>query len=108
VQNHFSLVDRSGADVLQACGELGIAFVPFFPLGAGGAVGEQPLLERDAVVSVAARHDATPAQVALAWLLSLGPHLLAIPGTGSVAHLEENLAARALDLDAEDRSSLEA
>jgi pyridoxine 4-dehydrogenase len=108
VQNHFSLVDRSGADVLRVCGELGIAFVPFFPLGAGGAVGEQPLLEREALLAVAARHEATPAQVALAWLLSLGPHVLAIPGTGSVAHLEENLAAADIELDAEDRSSLEA
>jgi pyridoxine 4-dehydrogenase len=108
VQNHFSLVDRSGADVLATCGELGIAFVPFFPLGAGGMVGDQPLLEREAVRAVAARHGATPAQVALAWMLSLGPHVLAIPGTSSVAHLEENVAAGGIELDAEDRATLEA
>jgi pyridoxine 4-dehydrogenase len=108
VQNHFSLVDCSGADVLDACGDLGIAFVPFFPLGAGGAVGGQPLLERAALRAVAARHDATPAQVALAWLLSLGPHVLAIPGTGSVAHLEENLGAGGIEFDAEDLATLEA
>jgi pyridoxine 4-dehydrogenase len=108
VQNHFSLLDHSGADVLDACGELGIAFVPFFPLGGGDVIGTQRLLERDAVRAVAARHDATPAQIALAWMLSLGPHVLAIPGTGSVAHLEENLAAGRIDLDADDVAILEA
>ena len=100
VQNHFSLADRGGADVLEACGALGIAFVPFFPLGAGG------LLERDDVRAVAARHGATPSQVALAWLLSTGPHVLAIPGTSSVAHLEENLAAGRLALDPDDFDTL--
>jgi pyridoxine 4-dehydrogenase len=100
VQNHFSLADRSGADVLEACGELGIAFVPFFPLGAGG------LLEREPLRAVADRHGATPAQVALAWLLASGPHVLAIPGTSSVDHLEENLAAGRLGLDAQDLAAL--
>jgi pyridoxine 4-dehydrogenase len=108
VQNHFSLLDSSGADVLEACAELGIAFVPFFPLGGGNIVGTQQLLERDGLRAVAARHEVTPAQVALAWTLSLGPHVLAIPGTSSVAHLEENLAAATIELDAEDRSTLEA
>jgi pyridoxine 4-dehydrogenase len=107
VQNHFSLLDSSGADVLEACGDLGIAFVPFFPLGGGNIVGTQQLLERDGLRAVAARHGATPPQVALAWTLSLGPHVLAIPGTSSVTHLEENLAAGDLELDAEDRSMLE-
>ena len=108
VQNHFSLVDRSGADVLEACRELRIAFVPFFPLGGGDIVGTRELLEREAVRTVAARHDATPAQVALAWMLAQGPHVLAIPGTSSVAHLEENLAAGQIELNAEDLSTLEA
>jgi pyridoxine 4-dehydrogenase len=100
VQNHFSLADRSGADVLDACGELGIAFVPFFPLGAGD------LLARGPLRAVADRHGATPAQVALAWLLATGPHVLAIPGTSSVAHLEENLAAGGLAIDDEDLAAL--
>jgi pyridoxine 4-dehydrogenase len=100
VQNHFSLADRSGADVLDACGELGIAFVPFFPLGAGG------LLERAPLRAIADRHGAAPAQVALAWLLASGPHVLAIPGTSSVDHLEENLAAGRLALDDEDLATL--
>jgi pyridoxine 4-dehydrogenase len=99
VQNHFSLIDRRGADVLGACGDLGIAFVPFFPLGGGDIVGTRELLEREAIRAVAARHSATPAQVALAWMLSQGAHVLAIPGTGSVAHLEENMGAGALTLD---------
>jgi pyridoxine 4-dehydrogenase len=108
VQNHFSLIDRSGADVLEACRELGIAFVPFFPLGGGDIVGTRELLERDAIRAIAARHDATPAQVALAWMLSQGPHVLAIPGTSSVAHLEENVGAAGVELGPEDLSMLEA
>jgi pyridoxine 4-dehydrogenase len=108
VQNHFSLLDSSGADMLEACGELGIAFVPFFPLGGGNIIGTQQLLERDGLRAVAARHEATPAQVALAWMLSLGPHVLAIPGTSSVAHLEENVAAARIELDANDVAALEA
>jgi pyridoxine 4-dehydrogenase len=100
VQNHFSLADRSGADVLDACAELGIAFVPFFPLGAGDLLARPPLR------AVADRHGATPAQVALAWLLAIGPHVLAIPGTSSVAHLEENLAAGGLALDDKDLAVL--
>jgi pyridoxine 4-dehydrogenase len=108
VQNHFSLIDRSGADVLEACRELGIAFVPFFPLGGGDIVGTRELLEREAIRAVAARHGATPAQVALAWMLSQGPHVLAIPGTSSVAHLEENIGAGNVDLGKEDLSALQA
>jgi aryl-alcohol dehydrogenase-like predicted oxidoreductase len=74
--------------------------VPFFPLGAGG------LLERAPLRAIADRHGAAPAQVALAWLLASGPHVLAIPGTSSVAHLEENLAAGRLALDDEDLAAL--
>jgi aryl-alcohol dehydrogenase-like predicted oxidoreductase len=74
--------------------------VPFFPLGAGG------LLESAPLRAVADRHGATPAQVALAWLLASGPHVLAIPGTSSVEHLEENLAAGRLALDDEDLAAL--
>jgi pyridoxine 4-dehydrogenase len=108
VQNHFSLIDRSGADVLDACRELGIAFVPFFPLGGGDIVGTRELLAREAIRAVAARHGATPAQVALAWMLSHGPHVLAIPGTSSVAHLEENVGAGSVELGKEDLSALQA
>jgi len=108
VQNHFSLIDRSGADVLDACRELGIAFVPFFPLGGGDVVGTRELLARETIRAVAARHEATPAQVALAWMLSQGPHVLAIPGTSSVAHLEENVGSGCVELGKEDLSALQA
>ncbi|MFC4534639.1 aldo/keto reductase [Sphaerisporangium dianthi] len=101
VQNNFNVADRDETTVLDACAQAGIAFVPFFPLGGGGADIDDPGL-----VKVAGRHDATVHQIALAWLLSLSPVALAIPGTGSVAHLEENLAARSIALTAEDLADL--
>jgi pyridoxine 4-dehydrogenase len=92
VQNRFNLGDRSAADVLAACQEDGLGFIPWFPLDAGS------LVEPGGVAAeIAERHGATPAQVALAWLLQT-PATLPIPGTGSVAHLEENLAAASLQL----------
>ncbi|MFB4278683.1 MULTISPECIES: aldo/keto reductase [unclassified Nonomuraea] len=101
VQNHFHLANRAETAVLDACTEAGIAFVPFFPLGGGRADMDDPGL-----VKVAGRHGATAHQVALAWLLALSPVVLAIPGTGSVAHLEENLAARSIGLTEEDLADL--
>lgn len=92
VQNRYSLADRSSEDVLEACERLGMAFIPWYPLGAG-SVGED-----SAVARVAREHGATPFQVALAWLLARSPAMLPIPGTSSVAHLEENLAAGRLEL----------
>jgi pyridoxine 4-dehydrogenase len=94
VQNRYSLADRAWEPVLDHCEREGIAFLPWFPLGAGR------LAEAGgALVEIARRHHATPAQVALAWLLERSPVMLPIPGTSSVAHLEENLAAAALRLD---------
>jgi pyridoxine 4-dehydrogenase len=93
VQNRYSLADRAWEPVLDHCEREGIAFLPWFPLGAGR------LAEAGgALVEVARRHQATPAQVALAWLLARSPVMLPIPGTSSAAHLEENLAAAALRL----------
>jgi pyridoxine 4-dehydrogenase len=101
VQNHFHVAMREEAAVLEACAASGIAFAPFFPLGGGHAD------VRDArLVEVAARHHATPSQVALAWLLAVSPVTVAIPGTGSLAHLEENVAARSIALTAEDLADL--
>jgi pyridoxine 4-dehydrogenase len=94
VQNRYSLADRDWEGVLDYCEREGLGFIPWFPLGAGR------LAEAGgALVEIAHRHGATPAQVALAWLLRRSPVMLPIPGTSSVAHLEENVAAAALQLD---------
>lgn len=100
VQNRYSLGDRSSEDVLEICEREGIAFIPWFPLAEGALTREREL------ETVAAGHDATAAQVALAWLLARSPVMLPIPGTSSVAHLEENVAAAALRLSAEEVAQL--
>jgi aryl-alcohol dehydrogenase-like predicted oxidoreductase len=100
VQNAYNLGDRSSEDVLAACERLGIAFLPWYPLGAGAA------LRLQKVKQVAARLGATPAQVAIAWLLAKSPVMLPIPGTASRPHLEENVAAAALKLSAQDLAEL--
>jgi pyridoxine 4-dehydrogenase len=97
VQNRYSLVDRHSEDVLEACEELGIGFIPWFPLATGDLANPAGPLDE-----IARAHDATPGQVALAWLLARSRVILPIPGTSSVAHLEENVAARDLRLTDED------
>ena len=97
VQNRYSLVDRHSEDVLEACEELGIGFIPWFPLATGDLANPGGPLDE-----IARAHDATPGQVALAWLLARSRVILPIPGTSSVAHLEENVAARDLRLTDED------
>lgn len=101
VQNEYNVGDRSSEDVLKECEKHGLAFLPWYPLGAGSA------LRRAKVRKVAARLGATPAQVALAWLLAKSPVMLPIPGTGSLAHLEENAAAAKLRLQAADLAMLD-
>jgi pyridoxine 4-dehydrogenase len=102
VQNRYNLTDRSSEAVLQACEREEVGFIPWFPLATGrlarpgGSLGE-----------IAARHDATPSQIALAWLLGHSPVMLPIPGTSSVAHLEENVAAAALELTEDERATLD-
>ena len=98
VQNPYNFIDRSSQPVLDACAERGIAFVPFFPLGSGFGIAD--VRGNPSVADAATRLGATPAQVALAWTMAQSPAVLMIPGTGSVAHLEENLAAA--DLSAQD------
>ena len=105
VQNPMNLADRHSLPVLDECEARGIAFVPFFPLGSAFA-GGNPVLRSPQVVSIAARLGRTPAQIALAWLLSFRPNILLIPGTSSVSHLEENMAARDIELDAAAREAL--
>jgi aryl-alcohol dehydrogenase-like predicted oxidoreductase len=107
VQNQYSVLDRSSEDVLDVCRERGLAFVPFFPLGSAFTGGPRRLGEDPGIARIAAKHDATPSQVALAWLLHRDERILLIPGTSSVTHLEENLAASDVDLDADDMATLE-
>jgi pyridoxine 4-dehydrogenase len=95
VQNRYSATDRDSQDVLDACTARGIAFIPWFPLAAGSLAAAGGALAR-----VARAHDATPGQVALAWLLAGSPVMLPIPGTSSLAHLQENVAAASLALSA--------
>jgi pyridoxine 4-dehydrogenase len=93
VQNLYNLTDRSSEALLDWSEEQGIGFIPWFPLATGGLTGEDsPLTE------LAERKQATPAQVALAWLLKRSPVMLPIPGTSSVAHLEDNLAGATVEL----------
>ena len=98
VQNLFHLADRGSTPVLQECSRRGIAFVPFCPLGLPRGAAN-PVLTSPVVIQTAARLGVTPPQVALRWLLQLAPNVLLIPGTGSTAHLHENLAAEHVTLD---------
>ena len=101
VQNHYNIGERSSEDVLAACEEYDIGFIPWFPIAAG----EMDELG-DVVDEVADAHDATRAQVALAWLLEHSDVMLPIPGTSSIEHLEENLAAADIDLTDEEYGRL--
>jgi pyridoxine 4-dehydrogenase len=107
VQNEFSLLDRKDADVLELCLDQGIAYVPYFPLGSAFP-GLPKVTEDETVQGIAAKHDATAAQVGLAWLLAHRPNVLLIPGTSRVAHLEQNLAVADVTLDEQDLLALDA
>jgi len=101
VQNRYNLGDRHSEDVLEECERQGIAFLPWYPLAAGDLA--QP---GSSLGSIADAHGATPAQVALAWLLARSPVVVPIPGTASLEHLEENLAAAELELSADEVAEL--
>jgi aryl-alcohol dehydrogenase-like predicted oxidoreductase len=107
VQNSYSVVNRSGEDVLELCMEREIAFVPYFPLGSAFSGGPKELARDPAVAGIAERHGITATQVALAWLLARYERILLIPGTSSVEHLVENMAAADVDLDEQDLAELE-
>ena len=102
VQNRFNLTDRASEDVLEVCERDAIGFMPWFPLAAGRLAAPGGV-----VAQIARAHDATPGQVALAWLLRRSPVMLPIPGTGSVAHLEENAAAAGLELSEDELARLD-
>jgi pyridoxine 4-dehydrogenase len=105
VQNRFNLADQSSLDVLEECRGRGIAFVPFFPLGWPRGV-QNAVLANPVITGLGARLGATPAQIALAWLLDLSPNVLLIPGTRSRQHLVENIEAASVQLDDEARAAL--
>ena len=100
VQNEYNIENRESEDVLAACEKAGVVFIPWYPIGAGRA------LRSGKVRKVASRLGATSAQVAIAWLLARSPVMLPIPGTGSMAHLEENAAAAGLTLASGDMAEL--
>jgi pyridoxine 4-dehydrogenase len=105
VQNAYNLAVRTSQALVEECERDGVAFVPFFPLGSAFTP-DNPVLGSPEVRSVAARTGATAAQVALAWLLHFAPNVLLIPGTSSLEHLEENLAAGSLELDSDAMTEL--
>jgi pyridoxine 4-dehydrogenase len=106
VQNPYSVVNRAQEDELALCEERGLAFVPFFPLGSAFAGGPKQLAADPVIAEVAARRQATPSQIALAWLLARSERILLIPGTSSIEHLEENIAAADVELDEQDMQAL--
>ncbi|GAA5039720.1 aryl-alcohol dehydrogenase-like predicted oxidoreductase [Thermocatellispora tengchongensis] len=111
VQNRYGLTERQDEALAELCAEHGVAFVPFFAVATSvpGATphGGHDETGRAEVAEVAKAHGATPAQVRLAWTLHRGPHVLAIPGTGDLAHLEENIAAGALRLSDDELTLLD-
>jgi pyridoxine 4-dehydrogenase len=107
IQNGYSIIDRQDDELLEFAREHEIAFVPFFPLGSAFRGGPARLAGEAAIVQVANRYRATPAQIALAWLLARYERMLLIPGTSSIAHLEENMGAIDLELDDADLAALD-
>ena len=108
VQNHYNVANRSSEDVLQECERRGIAFLPYFPLGGGGWTAEDNLTSTSGPLSaIATAHQATPGQIALAWLLHHSPVIIPIPGTASLEHLEENTSALDIALSADEVEAIE-
>ena len=102
VQNRYSITDRGSEDVLKYCEQEKLGFIPWFPLAAGQVSGSESPISR-----IAARWNASPSQLALAWLLARSPVMLPIPGTSKVGHLEENVAAAELKIDASKMQELD-
>ena len=105
VQNLFNLADQTSLDLLHECSSRGIAFVPFCPLGFPGSI-RTTILTNPVLADLSRRLEATPAQVALAWLLDLSPNVLLIPGTRTRAHLTENIRSGSVHIDHAARAEL--
>ena len=102
VQNRYNLTDRASEAALDHCTKKGIGFIPWFPLNAGELAREGSALD-----AIARKHKASPGQIALAWLLKRSPVMLPIPGTGKVAHLEENVGAASIKLTDDEFATLD-
>ena len=102
MQNRYNLADRTSEAALDYCAGRGIGFIPWFPLNAGELAREGSALD-----AIARAHKASPGQIALAWLLKRSPVMLPIPGTGKVAHLEDNVGAAAIKLSGEEFDELD-
>jgi aryl-alcohol dehydrogenase-like predicted oxidoreductase len=102
VQNEYNLLERASEDIVELCQAEGLAFIPWFPIGEGGLIRSGGNVEL-----IGQAHHATPAQIALAWLLQRSPSMLPIPGTSSIEHLEENIAASRVELTREEFNILD-
>jgi aryl-alcohol dehydrogenase-like predicted oxidoreductase len=107
VQNAYGLGHPRHDELLRTCGEQGVAFVPFFAIAGAGREAGPSGTDHDEILATATAHDATPAQVRLAWALQRGPHVLVIPGTGDPDHLADNVAAGELRLTPDELTRLE-
>ena len=107
MQNRYSLADRRHEQTLDWCEERGIAFLPWYPMAAGKLLKPEHPASK-VLKQIASRHNATPAQLSIAWLLHRSPVMLPIPGTSQVKHLEENIAAASLQIGLEEWAELEA
>jgi pyridoxine 4-dehydrogenase len=105
VQNQYNVLDRQWDEVVEHCERNHLAFIPWSPLGAG-SIGRDASASTEILERVARRHEATPRQVALAWLLARSPSVLVIPGTSKVKHVEENTTAASIELTDEDLEAL--
>jgi pyridoxine 4-dehydrogenase len=102
VQNNYNVFNREHEDVLALCEQNGIAFIPYFPVGGG-----QSDMQESVLLAIAKKHGVSTHQIALAWLLAHSPVMLPIPGTSSIAHLEENVLATNIQLSPEDMDALD-
>ncbi|MCC5654338.1 aldo/keto reductase [Nostoc sp. XA013] len=109
VQNRLNLAERSGEDILDYCTQHAIGFIPYSPLGAHPLKQGTPIAKTEGVIAtIAHQHRTTPSQIALAWMLHRAPNIIVIPGTTSIKHLEENVAAASIALTTNDMDLLNA
>jgi aryl-alcohol dehydrogenase-like predicted oxidoreductase len=107
VQNAFSIVNRGDQPVVDLCRAHGIAYVPYYPLGSAFIGGPAALAADPLIAAVATKHGVSASQIALAWLLAHDDGMLLIPGTSSIAHLEQNVAVADIELDDDDLATLD-